>query len=214
MFKLIHKVWDVFTASLFPRACFGCFKKGRYLCQDCLQEIRDPDISYLQRADLALTSFSYRTPAIKKVLRKLKYASASHVAEELAEIMASDLTPYIKYGSRPVICEIPMTGIRKRRRGFNQAEVLTKHLARLLNLEHRALLIKIRETKPQAEIENRQERFKNIGGAFGIKKDVGVPQFVIMVDDIITTGATINEAARVLKKSGAKKVIGVAVARG
>lgn len=214
MFKLIHKVWAGLTASLFPKTCFGCSKKGQYFCQNCLKEVRDPNIIYPRSLDFALTSFSYRTPAVRKALRKLKYASASDVAEELAKIMAEDLAPYLKYDRiKPMVCEIPMTEKRKRKRGFNQAEVLAKHLAKFLNLEYSPILIKVRETKPQVEIENRKERLKNIKRAFQMKGGIKASPFVVLVDDIITTGATISEAARVLKKAGAKKIIGVAVAR-
>lgn len=150
---------------------------------------------------------------MKKALRKLKYDSASDVAYELAEIMAKDLGPYLKYGLVPIITAIPMTDGRKKVRGFNQAELLAKHLAKNLAFECLPMLEKIRETKPQAEIKDREERLENTKGVFKIAENFSVPQFVVVVDDIITTGATMNEAARVLKKSGVKKIICAAVAR-
>ena len=211
MLKLIHTAFNL----IFPRTCFSCSKKGAYLCPNCLREIRDPDISYPRGADCLLTSFAYRAPAIKKALRRLKYASASDVAQELAAVVAEDLAPYIKYERRkPMVCWIPLTKKRERRRGFNQAEILAKHLANFLNLDYGSLLMKTGETRPQAEIQNRKERLENIKGAFEVKKDASVPWFAIIVDDISTTGATMNEAARVLKKAGAKKIICAAVARG
>ncbi|QQG46135.1 MAG: ComF family protein [Candidatus Niyogibacteria bacterium] len=198
---------------LFPRSCFSCGAKGKYLCLKCLTEIRDPDIFYPKNMDFALTSFSYREPAIKMALRKLKYSSASDIAEELAEIMAQDLRPYLKYDLKPIIAAIPMTERRKRARGFNQAELLACHLARILNLEHSPILIKVRETKPQAEIKNRAERLENIKGVFALKENFSPPKFAVIVDDIYTTGATMAEAGRVLKKAGVKKIICAAVAR-
>ena len=213
MLKLIHKAREAVFGSIFPKTCFGCRRKGQYLCQGCLKELRDPDVFYPKNADFAITSFSYRSPAIKKALLKLKSSSASDIAKELAAVVSGDLAPYLKYGGITVVSEIPMTSKRKRKRGFNQAEILARHVAGFLGLEYRPLLTKIRETKPQAEIENREERLKNIKGVFKITETFSAPPFVVVVDDIITTGATMNEAAKVLKKSGAKKIICVAVAR-
>ena len=99
-------------------------------------------------------------------------------------------------------------------RTLNQAELLAKKLAFKLGLKFVPALIKIRETQPQAEIKEQKERLKNIKNAFKVSEDFKRPATIIVVDDIITTGATMNEAARVLKKAGVKKVIGVAVARG
>ena len=213
MLELIHKAREAVIEAIFPKTCFGCRQVGRYLCQNCLRGLRDPDVFYPAKADFALTSFSYRSPAVKKALLKLKYSSASDIAKELAAVVSSDLAPYLKYGVKPVICEIPMTSKRKRKRGFNQAEILARHVAKFLNLEYRPLLTKIRETRPQAEIKDREERLKNIKGVFAMKENFSPSPFVVVVDDIITTGATMNEAARVLKKSGVKKIICVAVAR-
>ncbi len=190
------------------------------MCQNCIKGLRDADIFYPKNMDFALTSFSYREPAIKRALRKLKYSSASDIAGELAQALAGDIAPYLKCGSnprlwrdKPVVCEIPMTERRKRARGFNQAELLARHLAKILNLEHSPILIKVRETKPQAEIKNRAERLENIKGVFALKENFSPPKFAVIVDDIYTTGATMNEAARVLKKAGVKKIICAAVAR-
>ncbi len=210
---LIHKAWAFLSEIIFPRFCFGCSKRGRYLCDACRRDVLETEINYPKNSDFALTSGSYRHPAMKKALRKLKYDSASDVAGELAAILAKDLVPYLKYAQTPIITAIPMTEKRRRTRGFNQAELLAEHLAKNLALEYRATLIKIRETLPQAEIKNRKDRFKNIKGAFALKEKSSAPEFAVIVDDIITTGATMNEAAVVLKKSGVKKIICVAVAR-
>lgn len=213
MLSFIHKCLLTAKEVLFPKKCFGCGRPERYLCGACLKKLRDPDIFYPKNADFALTSFPYRAQAVKRALLRLKYHSAQDIAGNLAEVMAEDLSPYLKYSGHPVVCEIPMSGARKRKRGFNQAELLARHLAEIMNLEHRPLLVKTLDPKPQAEIKNRKDRLENIKGAFAFNKNFSVPQFAVVVDDIYTTGATMNEACRVLKKHGVKKIICAAVAR-
>lgn len=210
--SFIHKGLGLLADVIFPRKCYLCLKPGSYFCAGCRPKICRPEAGKLENADLIITFASYRDPAVKKALRKLKYGSASDLAEELAEIAAEAAKPYL-IGLKPLITAIPMTDKRKGRRGFNQAETLAQNLARELNLEFMNVLIKIKETRPQAEIKNREERFLNIKNAFAVKDETALPEEIIVVDDIITTGATMSEAARILKSAGVKKVIGVAVAR-
>ena len=213
MHSFIHKHLNALADIFYPKTCFGCSKHGKYLCDSCRQDVIEPDINYPKNADFVLTSASYRHPAMKKALRKLKYDSASDIAGELAAILTKDLAPYLKYAQAPIITAIPMTEKRRRTRGFNQAELLGQKLAENLALEYRPMLVKTHETKPQAEIENKKERLENVKNVFALKKDARVPPFAVIVDDIYTTGATMNEAASVLKKSGVKKIICAAVAR-
>lgn len=196
----------------FPRKCCLCLKPGNYFCAECRPKIFRPEAGKLENTDLIITFSSYRDPAMRKALRRLKYGSASDLTEELVEMAAQSAKPYL-IGSKPLITAIPMTDKRKRKRGFNQAEALAKNLAQKLNLEFAGVLIKVKETRPQAEIKNRKERLENIRGAFGLKAGFLPPQEIIVVDDIITTGATMSEAAKLLKSAGVKKVIGIAVAR-
>ena len=113
-----------------------------------------------------------------------------------------------------VIIPIPLSPKRLRQRGYNQSELIGHFLSDRLSVRMKAdILIKIKDTPSQVEIKDRKERLKNLQGAFAVKNPEEIKdKIVILVDDIITTGATLNEAKKVLKQAGAGKVFGVAAA--
>jgi ComF family protein len=111
------------------------------------------------------------------------------------------------------IVPIPLHPSRERERGFNQAALLGQGLAQALNLPFTDTLQRIRKTRSQATLSER-ERGPNIQGAFGAKKGlVFSKKNVILVDDVSTTGATLEAAARVCQQHGAERVFGVVFAR-
>ncbi len=115
-----------------------------------------------------------------------------------------------------IIIPIPLSRKRLRQRGYNQSELLGKFLSDKLSIRiENNVLYKIKETISQVEIKDRNKRLKNLEGAFEVKNaEIIKNKNVILIDDITTTGATLNEARRILKTAGAKKVIGLTVAKG
>lgn len=160
---------------------------------------------------MVISASVYANPVIRRALRQLKYHHSRDLKDELAELMLEAAKFYLTPGLE--IMAVPMTAKRKRQRGFNQAELLARALTEKAGLTFADGLIKMKETKAQAEIKDRKERLKNIKGAFALRPGFKPAETVILIDDISTTGATLSEAARVLKKAGAKNVIGVVVAR-
>ena len=114
--------------------------------------------------------------------------------------------------NQPLLTPMPLSKKRKRWRGFNQADNLTKKLAKKFNYEL-ALGLERRHCRPQAEL-NEQDRLKNLKGAFYWRGESLAGKIIIIIDDVITTGATINEAAKVLKEAGASQVWAIALAKG
>jgi ComF family protein len=129
--------------------------------------------------------------------------------------------------SHAILIPIPLAPRRQRERGFNQAELICRKLINLdkparnefrsggekkLKLE-KDVLIKPKDTEHQARIENRSARLKNIVGSFSVKNPEKIKnRNIIIIDDVTTTGATLNEARRVLKQAGARKIIAFTVA--
>ncbi len=210
---------------LYPRRCSGCFVRGEHLCERCLNGIRASALApILINNPFDRSVFNYQHPAVKRLVWKLKYKKVEGVStlmakliyerlvEELADWLALEAT-----GGQLILIPTPATKKRKHERRFNQAESIAHKLAALdpKHLVVRAdLLTKTRETLPQASL-GRKERLKNLVGAFEIKdgKDLA-GRTVAVIDDVITTGATITEARRALKKAGAARVYALSFAQG
>lgn len=117
---------------------------------------------------------------------------------------------------KPILVPIPLSSKRLRKRGYNQAELLAKELEKQFGLTVELLLKRVRETKPQYGLK-REERIENIKEAFALNDQRSMTNFqgktVLLVDDVLTTGSTMSEAAKILKKAGAKEVWGVAFSK-
>ncbi len=156
--------------------------------------------------DHVCAPYTYAFPA-DALVQGLKYRGMLAIAPLFGSAIASSL------GERPdVIIPMPLADARLRERGFNQAQEIARHVAKLTGI---ALLPracrKVRDTQPQAALPWK-ERAKNVRKAFVCDKDF-TGKHVAVVDDVMTTGATLNELARNLKQAGAARVTGLIVAR-
>jgi ComF family protein len=112
-----------------------------------------------------------------------------------------------------LVVAVPQTPRRLRERGFNPAERIARAAARAAGVRCApAALIRLRDGPSQTGLD-RAARRRNVAGAFGVRARTAIPSRVWLVDDVVTTGATIREAARVLRRAGAREVVGVCVAR-
>lgn len=212
----INKILDI----LLPKECLGCGIEKTFLCPKCIEKMPWPDEGQNNRIPAAV---SYQNPLAKKCIKTLKYRGVKKMAEPLAEILCERLLSgphslecheYLK-NPNSLIIPIPLSKKRLKQRGFNQAELLAHSISDKLNL--RVLynvLYRTRHTEPQADIKDREARLKNMVGVFSVKNPELVDnQVVIVVDDVSTTGATLNDARRALLEAGAKKVIGISIAK-
>lgn len=135
----------------------------------------------------------------------------ARLIEEIAELRT------FSEGAGIILVPVPITNKRLRERGYNQAELIAKGLMqndkeKIFELG-KNIIVKTKDTLPQARIKNRNKRLKNVVGCFNVQNSSLVKnRTVIVIDDVTTTGGTINEAIKVLKKAGAKKVVGFAIA--
>lgn len=181
--------------------CAKCGRPGEVRtprCRDC----GDRDVAF----DRARAAASYEGPA-RDALKSFKLRGERRTARELARWM---VPPALALGRSDVLTWVPSTRRSEAERGFNPAHELTKHLARFLALPVQRLLGKTRETADQAGLSGRQRR-ENLRGAFAsIRRS---PARVLLVDDVMTTGTTVDECAAALKDGGAKRVCVVTFAR-
>ncbi|MEX0587510.1 MAG: ComF family protein [Patescibacteria group bacterium] len=220
-----------FLAFLFPTRCVSCGKGGSLLCPDC--ESRLPVLENLpcivcDRPAVAgvthpicrarytperfLAAFPYRGPA-RKLVQALKYRRVRKVAGLMADLLISELTETgVSFGGEAIVVPIPLSFWRQGARGFNQSTLLGKALAEKLSLSFRDdILRKTRDTLSQVSL-NRPERSANIRSAFAVKEKLN-GEDILLVDDVVTTGATAREAARELKKAGSGQVWVIAFAK-
>ena len=151
---------------------------------------------------------SYRFPVDSAILR-LKYASDLSIAEPLAALLAEQVAPE---PAPDLLVPMPMAQSRLRERGFNHALEIARALSARLNLRLATdVCRRTRHTAPQAALPW-DERRRNIRGAFTCDRDL-TGKRVAVVDDVLTTGATLDELARILLRAGAAEVVGWVVAR-
>lgn len=157
----------------------------------------------------ALAAFAYEGP-MRRALAALKYTGASRLAPILAELALPALDRMLAIAGQATLVPIPVHRERLLDRGYNQAALLADALARPRRLRVASALERVRPTTKQHRL-NRVARLANLRGAFAA---VGrPPPAVILVDDIITTTATLEACAVVLREAGAQSVYGIGVAR-
>jgi ComF family protein len=162
---------------------------------------------------VARSAFLYRESGpLRSVLLRLKHAADATVAGELAAALAAPAREAALRLQRPALAAVPLHWLRRWRRGYNQAELLARELGRRLALRVEAPLARPRRTLPQKG--GRAQRLTSLAGAFALRRGARVAgRDFLLVDDVLTTGATVSECARVLLGAGARAVGAVTVAR-
>jgi ComF family protein len=141
-------------------------------------------------------------------------AAAWTLAEWFAERPTEVVQRYSKELEADLVVPVPLHKIRRRERGFNQAELLSKRLARRLNLPHRGVLLVRKRPRPDKQLFTSHERWEAVCGAFATRPGSQVDKRrVLLVDDVMTTGATLDACAKALREAGASDVVGVTVVR-
>jgi len=222
---------------LFPKECLACGKKGSWLCSDCrhrLKTIRFQVCPVCSRAtflgkthglclkktplDGLVCLFYYRS-VVGRMIKGFKYSQLKELKVVLGEIIVVALgkNQVLSYWRKKgfLILPIPLFPARFIWRGFNQSQVLAQGVGEKLKLQVLAeeVLIRKRWTMAQARLQA-EKRQRNLRNAFSVKdKEAIKGKRIILFDDVLTTGATLKEAAKVLKSAGAKEVWGLVVCR-
>ena len=212
---ILNKIAD----WLWPEKCLGCKRKNSgYLCPECLNKIPP----CFDNSNI-LAAASYKSPIVKKAIRLLKYRRAKKLAEPLAKLIFQrilqgqhSMLPLLTLKDEALIIPIPLSKKRLRERGFNQAELIARILSDKLSVKIACnVLEKIKHTESQVKAGKQEKRLKNLKGSFRVSRPELIKEKnIILVDDVATTGATLFEAGRVLKKSGAREIIPIVVAKG
>ena len=216
---------------IFPKRCVSCSQVGAYICRGCFSKIEfvdapvcpacqrqaiggrvHPGCAKRYGLDGLVVACGYRDP-IKVAIKKVKYKWVYDIESILVDLLALRIWKF-DLAQSVILVPVPLHKKRKNWRGFNQAEILAKTLSRKFATNYAEILIRNRETKTQVGL-SRDDRKKNVRDAFSLAGGVSIGgEDLVLVDDVYTSGATMAECAKVLKRSGAKSVWGIAVALG
>lgn len=227
---------------LYPRQCLGCGRSDpkpfQYICWDCWSDTLkveppfcdccgDPVSGSIEHRFICYACSS-NNPAFKKArsatrydgvigeaLRKLKYEAAFWLSPDLSQLMFQCVQVEYPDATFDLILPVPLYRVRYRERGYNQSEILAKELSRAMNLPFsKNILRRIKPTISQTNL-TAKERLSNVVGAFKCKKEKRLKdQHILLVDDVMTTGATVDACAKALKRGGVASVSVITVARG
>lgn len=216
---------------LFPRWCVGCGEEGDFFCDSCrrsLPRIESPLCPRCGRPqsretlcrDCAseLTAIDgIRSPfwfdgAIRQAVHQLKYRDIRALAASLAQLLHEYLSTHDIPGE--VLVPVPLHPRRLRERGYNQSGLLARELGRLSGMTVLSdCLVRLRQAPPQARTSTVEERRRNVTGMFSCRNDRSRGRQVLLIDDVATSGATLDACAAALKESGAASVWALALAR-
>lgn len=216
---------------LFPLHCLGCGKEGSFLCIPCrralprmlqplcpkcgrplIQDDRCPACLKYRWEIHGIRSVFLFQGAVQQAVHQFKYNNCKALASPLAELLAEELE------RRPlpaqVIVPVPLHPRRLRERGYNQSGLLAKELSRLTGLPLIGdSLLRIKNTSAQARTANAEARQNNVRGVFFCRDGQLKERHVLLVDDVCTTGATLDSCAVALNRAGASSVWGLTLAR-
>lgn len=226
--------------TLFPQFCINCRKEGSPICGDCLSLIDVSEYVFCpfcakphrvfekglcqthqnRHLNGLFSAASYQQSLVKKLIRSFKYSPyLKSLGPFLAYLIIAHFvltknSLFQQGGENSVFIPMPLYKSKKRKRGFNQSEIIAKELSLALNIPFETnILIKTKKTQSQTNL-TKEQRAKNIKNAFKTKNPSEIEgKIVFLVDDVFTTGSTMEEAAKTLKKAGAYQVWGLAVAR-
>ena len=165
--------------------------------------------------------FQHKNKISRKAIWAIKYGKNKKIIEKFSNLLyefiienISDETLFSSFDN-PLLIPIPMHKNNLKERGYNQSELIVKQIFEIDQCKNFNVsfdtLVKIRQTPHQSELKNKTDRLKNLKNCFCVKGQMVKNRNIILIDDVITTGTTMNEATKVLKNAGAKKVIGFSI---
>jgi len=216
---------------ILPKRCLGCGKEGDYICPGCslkLPRIIPPvcPLCGLPRISRSLcpscTKHQYEIDGIRSPFRfeglvrqavyQFKYNNLRDIASSLAELMAKYLDKNQVPGE--VLVPVPLHRKRLKQRGYNQSRLLAVELGKITGIPVVTDYIqRTRPTPPQTDTAGKYKRVENVSGAFAAVVIRPEQQSIILIDDVATSGATLNACATALKQAGARSVWGLTIAR-
>jgi ComF family protein len=217
----MRATWDTILSVIFPEHCIACNKEGNALCAICERTIITKPVA-LSSSTAAL--FDYGHPLVKKAIWALKYDRRLALGRFFGVALYREFFKHLAHQpikSRETMLLIPVPSSKGtlRERGSNHAEVVAAAIAEeavrdgVSFVTDSAILIKEKDTPRQVEASSREARLTNLRGAFVVENGERINgKTIILIDDVITTGATLREARSALRPFHPKRILAIAIA--
>ena len=240
--KYLQNIGQYTLHILLPRVCFGCGRDLKWnaktpLCPTCEKGLVLPGPLICQRCGVVLPSggahcfhcrgskaAAYKCKIIRSacnfnelsrgLVHALKYQGASYVAPYMGGVMAHRFGMLTELAGVNLVIPVPLFVARLKKRGYNQSELLARAFCQKTRLALNVkALVRVRDTGSQTKL-GRPERVKNMSGAFTVKNPAAVKgKTILLIDDVATTGSTLEACAQALRTAGAKRVLAFTFAR-
>lgn len=230
-----------FLDIIFPKSCLGCSKPGLYICIDCINKLPKPvqTCPFCQKPSIdgvthtkcrkklgidgIYSIFSY-SGVVRKAILKLKFKYADDIVSDLVKYAVKRLKADRVLPKKAILTPIPLYWYKENVRGFNQSNLLGKQIAKEMGWDFNDDILIRKKLKKLQSVLKKEERVKNIRGVFSFnpncqlfatssKRRSSSGRNCIIFDDVYTTGSTLREAAKVLKRRGVRRVWGLTIAK-
>ncbi len=233
--KFLINLKNKFLDELFPEnfSCYNCSKEiilpnRYYLCEDCSSEIKpimypckicgdelnsftklcDNCKNYKRYFDYVKSVTTYDNVA-KDLVLKLKYGDCAYIAKIIGYYLSEEFLKG-KYDLIDLVICVPITKEKLKSRGYNQTEIILKEFVKYYNLDYNLECLTCVNKLANQTLLTKKERFENLKNTFMFTNTIDIKnKNILVIDDVITTGSTLNAIAKVLKENGAKKVFGL-----
>jgi len=225
----LRRFFEGLLDFVYPPTCLLCGERletKEPFCSTCLEKSLDSlalvsqkgrkDFPHLRGEvffDEIVSCWDY-TSDVEEIIHRIKYQRGKKLGLFMGQTAGEALRGHFRRWKDGLFVPVPLHKVRKRERGFNQSEILCRGLSEYISFRVCPdLLVRHRNTATQTKLDA-QGRQENVKDAFEVHhSDLVVGKRVVLVDDVVTTGATMNSCAKSLKNAGAKEVVGVALAR-
>ncbi len=223
-------IWEALIDFVYPKVCVGCQKWGEFLCADCQDRLDFTDQICPMCGELELMGwthprcrkrlgmdgliaiYEYQEPVMNSLIDEIKYGFNRELVQIVLDNFVFECGIQFDY-----LVPVPLHFYRENWRGFNQAEKIAMKFGERMKIPIEKILWRNRNTKQQVTMKSKEEREKNIKGAFEVSMDYLQGDSlkgkkILLVDDVFTSGADMRECTKILKKAGIEKVWGLALA--
>ena len=218
MLKILQNLLDF----VWPQFCLGCKTEGILCCGFCLNDVLLEEIAQIDWPDKKDFHFDacyiccdYKNKLVQKIIKNYKYGYLENMADLLVDILEKQ-SRRLNLPKDIIISNVPLHKRKQKIRGFDQTAILAKKLSERLELAYNPLLKRTKHTQAQAQL-SKTERQKNMADAFEILE--AAPSCarrltsILMIDDVTTTGSTLDQAAKTLKQAGWENIYCLAIAK-